>query len=107
MSKDNQNFDSHVHGEHCNHEHDHDTVTLTLDDGEELECPIIDIFVVNEQEYIALLHPEDETALLYRFHENDDETIDLEPLEDDEEFEKVSKIFLDRGDEFDEDEDND
>ena len=46
------------------HEHDHDMVTLTLEDGSHLECPIIEIFEVEKKDYIALLHPVDKIILL-------------------------------------------
>lgn len=82
----------------CGHDHDHEghhhTVTLVLDDDQELECPVIEIFEVGEQEYIALFHPVDETALLYRFKDYEDGTIEIDSLESDEEYEKVSKVFL-------------
>lgn len=80
----------------CGHDHDHDheqehdTVTLTLDDGAELECPILDIFEVDKQNYIALLHPIDDMALLYKFFDYEDGTIEVTPIESDKEFEKVS-----------------
>jgi len=78
------------------HEHEHDTVSLTLDDGTELECPIIDVFEVENQQYIALLHPTDEMALLYRFMDNEDGTIEVTAIESDEEFEKVSDYVNER-----------
>lgn len=84
----------------CGHDHDHDhghdTVTLTLDDGAELECPILDVFEVEKQQYIALLHPVDEVALLYRFFDYEDGTIEVTAIESDEEFERVSNFVNDR-----------
>ena len=76
-----------------------DQVTLTLDDDSELVCDVIATFpaTVNgkEQMYIALL-PADATPeseiFLYRFLENG-EDIDLQNIEDDEEFEIVSDAF--------------
>jgi len=76
-----------------------DQVTLTLDDDSELICDVIATFpaTVNgkEQMYIALL-PTDATPeseiFLYRFLE-DGEDIDLQNIEDDEEFEIVSDAF--------------
>ena len=76
-----------------------DQVTLTLDDDSELVCDVIATFpaTVNgtEQMYIALL-PADATPeseiFLYRFLE-DGEDIDLQNIEDDEEFEIVSDAF--------------
>lgn len=86
-----------VDGGH-DHEHqpEHDTVTLALEDGSELECPIIDIFEIEKQEYIALLHPKDEVALLYRFFDYKDGTIDVTAIESDEEFAKVSAVVDER-----------
>lgn len=87
----------HDHGDGCGcggHDHEHHSVTLTLEDDTELNCPIVDAFEINEQQYMALLHPVDETVLLYRFFENEDETIDLETIDEDEEFELVSKTFM-------------
>ncbi|MCH4886491.1 DUF1292 domain-containing protein [Acidaminobacter sp. JC074] len=78
-------------GEEHDHDHHHDTVTLTLEDGSELECPIIDIFEVEAQQYIALYHPIDEVALLYRFSDYEDGTIEVTSIESDEEFAKVSE----------------
>jgi uncharacterized protein YrzB (UPF0473 family) len=76
------------------HEHDeHDVVTLILDDNSELKCPVIDIFDIEEQSYIALLHPVEETVLLYRFTDYEDGTIEIDTIEDDAEFERVSSTF--------------
>ena len=76
------------------------TVTLTLDDGTELECVALTIFEAGEKEYIALL-PLDENGdnddgqvFLYRFIDNgEDAEPDLENIEDDQEFERVSNAF--------------
>ena len=38
------------------------TVTLSLDDGKEVECGIVAVFPVGEQDYIALLPLNDEDA---------------------------------------------
>ena len=85
----------HAHDEDCGcgcgHDNEeHDFVTLTLEDGSDLEYPIIDIFDIEDQSYIALLHPQEETALLYRFKDNEDGTIDVTNIESDEEFDQVS-----------------
>ena len=76
-----------------------DQITLTLDDDSELLCDVIATFpaTVNgkEQMYVALL-PTDATPeseiFLYRFFE-DGEDIDLQNIEDDEEFEIASDAF--------------
>lgn len=93
------------HGHNHEHEHehehlDHDVVTLVLESGAEIKCPVIDIFEVNEREYIALLHPVEETALLYRFEDIGDGTIDIETINDDVEFDLVSKKFLELQEEY-------
>ena len=76
-----------------------DQIPLTLDDDSELLCDVIATFpaTINgkEQMYVALL-PTDATPeseiFLYRFFE-DGEDIDLQNIEDDEEFEIVSDAF--------------
>ena len=76
------------------------TVTLTLENNEELECPVLNIFKADEKEYIALL-PLDENGdntdgqiYLYRFIDNgEEEEPGLENIEEDEEFDRVSAIF--------------
>lgn len=76
------------------------TVTLTLENNEELECAVLNIFEAEEKEYIALL-PLDENGdntdgqiYLYRFIDNgEDEEPGLENIEEDEEFDRVSAIF--------------
>lgn len=94
----------------CEHDHDHEedimdleTMTLTLDDDTEVECGVLGIFSVEGlegKEYIALLPLEDETVLLYEYQELGEE-IQLDVIEDDDEFDKVSAAF----DELFEDED--
>lgn len=76
------------------------TVTLTLENNEELECAVLNIFEADEKEYIALL-PLDENGdntdgqiYLYRFIDNgEEEEPGLENIEEDEEFDCVSAIF--------------
>lgn len=76
------------------------TVTLTLENNEELECAVLNIFEAEEKEYIALL-PLDENGdntdgqiYLYRFIDNgEEEEPELENIEEDEEFDRVSAIF--------------
>lgn len=76
------------------------TVTLTLENNEELECAVLNIFEADEKEYIALL-PLDENGdntdgqiYLYRFIDNgEEEEPGLENIEEDEEFYRVSAVF--------------
>lgn len=99
-----------------NHEHDHDcgcgcgddmeemeTMFLTLDDDTEIECGILGVFDVDSKEYIALLPLDDETVLIYAYKEVGDD-IQLDTIESDEEFEKVSQAFYDLYEEEPEDE---
>lgn len=88
----------------CGHDHEHEedvmdleTMFLTLDDDTEMECGILGVFEVEGlegKEYIALLPLEDETVLLYEYKEVGDE-IELNVIEDDDEFDKVSNAFCD------------
>ena len=53
------------------------TVTLTLDDGSQLECVVLTIFVAGKREYIALLpmdgqEAEEGEVYLYRYSEDAD-----------------------------------
>ena len=79
---------------------DRDTMTLDLDDGGKLECIVLNVFPVNNREYIAILpmndegHVEEDAQIfLYRFEELGDDEVNLETIEDDDEFELVSDYF--------------
>ena len=74
------------------------TVTLTLDDGSELECVVLTIFPAGDRDYIALLPMEGEEAeegevYLYRYTETEDGDPNLENIEDDDEYEIVADAF--------------
>ena len=75
------------------------TVTLTLDNDEVLECAVLTIYSVDENEYIALLplnedgsEAEDGDVFLYRYVEVDGEPT-LENIEDDDEYEAAADAF--------------
>lgn len=75
-------------------------VTLSLDDGSEVECAILTIFDVNEQNYIVLLPldengegNEDGEVYIYRYFEDNDGNPSLENIEDDDEYEAVADRF--------------
>ncbi|HJA70913.1 MAG TPA: DUF1292 domain-containing protein [Candidatus Lachnoclostridium stercoravium] len=73
------------------------TVTLTLDDGSEIECLVLTIFEAGGRDYIALLptegiDAEEGEVYLYRYTEVDGEA-DLQNIEDDEEYEIVADAF--------------
>ena len=78
------------------HDHEEEIMTITLEDGKEVDCAIIAIFPVEEKEYIALLpweNQEDGEVYLYGFEEYEDGTFELLSIESDEEYEKVTKAF--------------
>ena len=75
-------------------------VTLDLDDGSQVECEILTIFDIGEQDYIALL-PLDESGepnaegevFIYRYSEDENGDPSLENIQSDEEYEAVSDRF--------------
>lgn len=74
------------------------TVTLTLDDGTELECVVLTIFEAADREYIALLpldgnEAEDGEVYLYRYTEDANGAPDIQNIESDEEYEIVADAF--------------
>ena len=74
------------------------TVTLTLDNDETLECAVLTIYSVGDQEYIALLPMNDEEnedgdVYLYRYIETEDGEPTLENIEDDDEYEAAADAF--------------
>lgn len=74
------------------------TVTLTLDDGSQLECVVLTIFDAGEREYIALLpmdgqEAEEGEVYLYRYSEDANGNPNLENIEDDEEYDIVADAF--------------
>ncbi len=73
------------------------TVTLSLDDGRDLECIVLTVFEAEGRDYIALLPtegPEAESGevYLYRYSEEDGEPV-LDNIEDDAEYDAVSEAF--------------
>lgn len=91
----------HTHDADCGHEmNDEDLiVTLTLDDDEEVNCAVICIYTVKEQEYVALLplnengeENEDGHVYLYKYAEEDGQPI-IDNIETDEEYEAAADAF--------------
>ena len=75
-------------------------VTLSLDDGKDVECKILTIFDVDEQDYIVLLplddkgEPnEDGEVYIYRYSEDADGNPSLENIDSDDEYEAVADRF--------------
>ncbi|MCI6537400.1 DUF1292 domain-containing protein [uncultured Eubacterium sp.] len=69
-------------------------VTLDLDDGSQLECQILTIFDVDNQNYIALVPVDnDEEVIFYRYFEDEEGNPSLENIDNDDEFDAVSDRF--------------
>ncbi len=90
---------NHGHGCGCGHDHEyeHDSITLSLDDGTELNCIVLDIFSVDDKDYIALQpeegEEEDDNVFLYRYIQEGDGDPQLLNIDDDNEFEAVADAF--------------
>mgnify|MGYP002519064283 FL=1 len=78
------------------------TVTLDLEDGSSVECAVVTILTVNNQDYIALLplnengENEDGEVWFYRYSENEDDPNEepvLDYIDDDDEYEAVVDAF--------------
>lgn len=75
-------------------------VTLDLDDNTQVECRILTIFEVDEQDYIALLpleengEPnEDGEVFIYRYAEDAEGNPSLDNIASDDEYEAVADRF--------------
>lgn len=78
------------------HDHEEEIMTITLEDGTELECAIVAIFPVEDKDYIALMpldREEEGEVLLYGFEEYEDGSYELLSIESDEEYDLVTKAF--------------
>lgn len=64
------------------------TVTLTLEDDTELECAVIAIFPVKDKYYVAMipLGEENLAVFLYRIKRSEECDVELENIDDDEEY---------------------
>lgn len=75
-------------------------VTLTLDDGSEVECSILTIYECEEKDYIVLF-PLDENGnenekgevFIYRYSEDKDGNPYIENIEDEDEYEAAEERF--------------
>ncbi|NLA14031.1 MAG: DUF1292 domain-containing protein [Tissierellia bacterium] len=77
-------------------DHEEEIMTITLEDGREVDCAIIATFPVEGKDYIALLpldgNEEEGEVFLYEFKEIED-GIELIGIESDEEYELVADAF--------------
>ena len=78
------------------------TVTLDLEDGSSVECAIVTILTVNNQDYIVLLpldengENEDGEVWFYRYSENENNPNEepvLDYIDDDDEYEAIADAF--------------
>ena len=78
------------------------TVTLDLEDGTSVNCAIVTILTVKDQDYIVLLPLEEDgenrdgMVWFYRYYENESDPNEepvLEYIEDDEEYDIVADAF--------------
>ena len=101
MSNEEKKLHEHDENCDCGCDHDHEeegyeTITLTLDDDSEMVCIVLGIFECEGNDYIALL-PENEEdgedVFIYKYKEVNEEEVELDVIESEEEFEKVSKTF--------------
>lgn len=81
-----------------------DFVTLVDENGKETEFEIVDSLVTENNEYFALIPTEtpenladdDGELVILKVVVDDNGEEFLEPIEDDDEFEEISEIFIDR-----------
>ena len=75
-------------------------ITLEFEDGTEVEAEIMGIFEVDGKEYIALIPDDDsDDVYLYGYNEVSEEEFELIDIEDDDEFDRVVKVFEELTDE--------
>ncbi|NOU95300.1 DUF1292 domain-containing protein [Paenibacillus sp. LMG 31456] len=86
----------HIHDESCDHDHDHedDIFIVTDKDGVEHEMVMVYTFEANDQPYAVLLDRNDPEAdgVIFRIEEEDEDAF-LASIEDEEEWERVVKIY--------------
>jgi uncharacterized protein YrzB (UPF0473 family) len=84
----------HVHDENNDHDHDEMVFVVTDEDGKEHEMVLVYSFETEGRTYAVLLDrndPEDD-GIIFRVEEEGDEEV-LVNIEDDEEWEKVMKMY--------------
>jgi len=71
------------------------TLTLTLEDGKELNCEVLATLEIDNKEYIAVLPENEDEFWIYEYSENEDGTLNINNIDDDNLFDKVGKAFED------------
>ena len=81
----------------CGLDHENDMIiTLYLDNDEEVDCTVVNVFKVDGKQYIALLpveENEDGEVLIYRYTEKEDGEAVIDNIEDDDEYEAAADAF--------------
>ncbi len=68
-------------------------IILTSEDGEEIECTILEETKLGETNYILVVTDEEEAVILKDVSEPDDEEAVYETIEDEEEYDSIADIF--------------
>ncbi len=84
----------HAHGDSCGCGHEHEpmevpVMKLMFDDGEEVNCMVLDLFEFEGKKYIILLPEGTEEYLVYMYVETEDGAFSLANIDNDEEFNRV------------------
>lgn len=85
-------------------------LTLTLEDGQELKCEVLSYLEYKGKEYIAVLPEDEEEFWIYEYSENDDDTLNIDNVEDEKIFAAVGKLFeeiFDADEDFEDDDEDD
>lgn len=93
-----------------NMEFERDTITLMDEDGQEHEFEVVDTLEENDVEYLALipifddpqsaLDDDGELVILKAVYDEAEEEEFLEPILDDQEYERIAGQFMERLEEF-------
>ena len=69
-------------------------MNLSLDDGSDLQCRVIDIIELDSKYYIALVNEDGHRAFMYEYHEKkDSDDFELLNIDNEDTFNKVKEIF--------------
>jgi uncharacterized protein YrzB (UPF0473 family) len=97
--KDNMpNPEEHVHecdGEDCDHDHESNVITLDMEDGSQKDFMVLDMLQHEGMNYVALSEVGQMEYDILRFEEME-ENLELSIIEDDDEYERIAKVFEER-----------
>lgn len=68
-------------------------ITLIDDEGNEIECEIIDAFEYGDKEYVVLLPDDEEDPFMLRVDKDENGEEVFAMIEDDDEFDEVSEAY--------------